>query len=154
MNELCSGVQISNWFGNKRIRFKKNLGKGQEEANMYASKTPAPMGPGMMVTSPKQEHIEQGAGRGGGGGEGDVREGGGEGLVWGPVGVGAVLSRGSCRVFNTEASPFCRQNLKHFLKENICIFIGILLKFVRKILIDDKSASGNGFAPVRRQAIT
>ncbi|GAU98711.1 hypothetical protein RvY_09822-2 [Ramazzottius varieornatus] len=26
--------QISNWFGNKRIRYKKNIGKAQEEANM------------------------------------------------------------------------------------------------------------------------
>lgn len=30
--------QVSNWFGNKRIRFKKNVGKGQEEANMYNAK--------------------------------------------------------------------------------------------------------------------
>ena len=30
--------QVSNWFGNKRIRFKKNIGKGQEEANLYAAK--------------------------------------------------------------------------------------------------------------------
>lgn len=29
---------MSNWFGNKRIRFKKNVGKGQEEANMYNAK--------------------------------------------------------------------------------------------------------------------
>lgn len=32
-------VQVSNWFGNKRIRYKKNIGKFQEEANMYAAKT-------------------------------------------------------------------------------------------------------------------
>lgn len=31
--------QVSNWFGNKRIRFKKNIGKGQEEANMYTSRS-------------------------------------------------------------------------------------------------------------------
>ena len=31
-------LQVSNWFGNKRIRFKKNITKGQEEANMYAAK--------------------------------------------------------------------------------------------------------------------
>ncbi|XP_055069441.1 pre-B-cell leukemia transcription factor 1b isoform X2 [Misgurnus anguillicaudatus] len=31
--------QVSNWFGNKRIRYKKNIGKFQEEANMYAAKT-------------------------------------------------------------------------------------------------------------------
>ncbi|CAF1521747.1 unnamed protein product [Rotaria magnacalcarata] len=30
--------QVSNWFGNKRIRYKKNIGKAQEEANLYASK--------------------------------------------------------------------------------------------------------------------
>ncbi|XP_070778678.1 pre-B-cell leukemia transcription factor 4 isoform X3 [Enoplosus armatus] len=31
--------QVSNWFGNKRIRYKKNIGKFQEEANLYAVKT-------------------------------------------------------------------------------------------------------------------
>ncbi|XP_056459740.1 pre-B-cell leukemia transcription factor 1b isoform X3 [Gadus chalcogrammus] len=31
--------QVSNWFGNKRIRYKKNIGKFQEEANMYAART-------------------------------------------------------------------------------------------------------------------
>ncbi|XP_049665619.1 pre-B-cell leukemia transcription factor 4 isoform X1 [Accipiter gentilis] len=31
--------QVSNWFGNKRIRYKKNMGKFQEEANIYAAKT-------------------------------------------------------------------------------------------------------------------
>lgn len=30
---------MSNWFGNKRIRYKKNIGKFQEEANLYAVKT-------------------------------------------------------------------------------------------------------------------
>jgi len=29
---------VSNWFGNKRIRFKKNVSKGQEEANLYTAK--------------------------------------------------------------------------------------------------------------------
>ncbi|GFS24241.1 pre-B-cell leukemia transcription factor 1 [Elysia marginata] len=29
---------VSNWFGNKRIRYKKNIGKAQEEANLYAAK--------------------------------------------------------------------------------------------------------------------
>ncbi|KFV10628.1 Pre-B-cell leukemia transcription factor 1, partial [Tauraco erythrolophus] len=33
--------QVSNWFGNKRIRYKKNIGKFQEEANIYAAKTAA-----------------------------------------------------------------------------------------------------------------
>jgi len=32
---------VSNWFGNKRIRYKKNIVKAQEEANMYAAKTAA-----------------------------------------------------------------------------------------------------------------
>ncbi|XP_062515252.1 pre-B-cell leukemia transcription factor 1-like [Corticium candelabrum] len=31
-------AQISNWFGNKRIRYKKNIGKAQEEAQLYISK--------------------------------------------------------------------------------------------------------------------
>ncbi|XP_077986882.1 pre-B-cell leukemia transcription factor 1-like isoform X3 [Glandiceps talaboti] len=34
-------AQVSNWFGNKRIRYKKNIGKAQEEANLYAAKTAA-----------------------------------------------------------------------------------------------------------------
>ncbi len=29
------------WFGNKRIRFKKNLDKGHEEAGVYAGRTGA-----------------------------------------------------------------------------------------------------------------
>jgi len=33
--------QIANWFGNKRIRYKKNITKAQEEANMYAAKAAA-----------------------------------------------------------------------------------------------------------------
>ncbi|CAN9510081.1 unnamed protein product [Ophioblennius macclurei] len=32
-------AQVANWFGNKRIRYKKNIAKFQEEANMYAMKT-------------------------------------------------------------------------------------------------------------------
>ena len=31
--------QVSNWFGNKRIRYKKNIGKAQEEASMSAAKS-------------------------------------------------------------------------------------------------------------------
>ncbi|KAJ8300640.1 hypothetical protein KUTeg_022159 [Tegillarca granosa] len=34
-------LKVSNWFGNKRIRYKKNIGKAQEEANLYAAKTAA-----------------------------------------------------------------------------------------------------------------
>merc|ERR1712062_321151 len=30
--------QVSNWFGNKRIRYKKNIVKAQEEANTFATK--------------------------------------------------------------------------------------------------------------------
>merc|ERR1719147_564583 len=33
--------QVCNWFGNKRIRYKRNIGKAQEEANMYAAKAAA-----------------------------------------------------------------------------------------------------------------
>ncbi|KAG8259585.1 hypothetical protein J6590_011880 [Homalodisca vitripennis] len=36
--------QVSNWFGNKRIRYKKNIGKAQEEANLYAAKKAAACG--------------------------------------------------------------------------------------------------------------
>ncbi|XP_039860514.1 pre-B-cell leukemia transcription factor 1-like [Simochromis diagramma] len=32
-------AQIANWFGNKRIRYKKNIAKFQEDANLYAMKT-------------------------------------------------------------------------------------------------------------------
>lgn len=38
LSVLACWSQVSNWFGNKRIRFKKNIGKGQEEANMYGAK--------------------------------------------------------------------------------------------------------------------
>merc|ERR1719323_171224 len=33
--------EVSNWFGNKRIRYKRNITKAQEEANMYAAKAAA-----------------------------------------------------------------------------------------------------------------
>merc|ERR1719192_786055 len=33
--------QVCNWFANKRIRYKKNIVKSQEEANMYAAKAAA-----------------------------------------------------------------------------------------------------------------
>nr|ABC88376.1 extradenticle-like protein [Nematostella vectensis] len=39
-----SVAQISNWFGNKRIRYKKNIGKAQEEASLYAAKAAATQG--------------------------------------------------------------------------------------------------------------
>jgi len=41
--------QVSNWFGNKRIRYKKNIGKAQEEANLYAAKKAAGASPYNMV---------------------------------------------------------------------------------------------------------
>ena len=37
--------QVNNWFGNKRIRYKKNIVKAQEEANMYAAKATAAASP-------------------------------------------------------------------------------------------------------------
>ncbi|XP_039984694.1 pre-B-cell leukemia transcription factor 1 isoform X3 [Xiphias gladius] len=37
--ESNDNAKVSNWFGNKRIRYKKNIGKFQEEANMYAART-------------------------------------------------------------------------------------------------------------------
>ena len=52
--------QVSNWFGNKRIRFKKNIAKGQEEANLYTSKqqqTPA-ASTGHDAILPKQESAQ------------------------------------------------------------------------------------------------
>lgn len=36
--------QVSNWFGNKRIRYKKNIGKAQEEASLYAAKNAVAVG--------------------------------------------------------------------------------------------------------------
>jgi len=41
--------QVSNWFGNKRIRYKKNIGKAQEEANLYAAKKAAGASPYSMA---------------------------------------------------------------------------------------------------------
>ena len=34
-------AQVNNWFGNKRIRYKKNIAKAQEEANLYAARSAA-----------------------------------------------------------------------------------------------------------------
>jgi transcriptional regulator with XRE-family HTH domain len=49
--------QVSNWFGNKRIRYKKNIGKAQEEASLYAAKTAVAVAqgganPSDLVSSP------------------------------------------------------------------------------------------------------
>lgn len=42
-------LKVSNWFGNKRIRYKKNIGKAQEEANLYAAKKAAGNFPAPLV---------------------------------------------------------------------------------------------------------
>ncbi len=47
-------MQVSNWFGNKRIRYKKNIGKAQEEANLYAAKTAAAAAALNLEPSPQQ----------------------------------------------------------------------------------------------------
>ena len=44
--------QVSNWFGNKRIRYKKNIAKAQEEANMYAAKKAAHANQYGMLNAP------------------------------------------------------------------------------------------------------
>ncbi|KAJ8976942.1 hypothetical protein NQ317_010138 [Molorchus minor] len=55
--------QVSNWFGNKRIRYKKNIGKAQEEANLYAAKKAAGASPysgtptPMMSPAPPQDSM-------------------------------------------------------------------------------------------------
>lgn len=43
--------QVCNWFGNKRIRYKRNIGKSQEEANLYAAKAAASASPYSMSGS-------------------------------------------------------------------------------------------------------
>lgn len=49
---LVQVSQVSNWFGNKRIRYKKNIGKAQEEANLYAAKKAAGASPYSMAGPP------------------------------------------------------------------------------------------------------
>lgn len=51
--------QVSNWFGNKRIRYKKNIGKAQEEANLYAAKKAAGASPYSMGGPPSGTGIIQ-----------------------------------------------------------------------------------------------
>lgn len=48
--------QVANWFGNKRIRFKKNINKGQEEASVYSARLLHGPGPGSRsgTDSPNQ----------------------------------------------------------------------------------------------------
>lgn len=62
--------QVSNWFGNKRIRYKKNIGKAQEEANLYSARQAAgeaifEAGPSSH-TSSQQNGDDWGAGCNGG----------------------------------------------------------------------------------------
>merc|ERR1711988_1558992 len=63
--------QVSNWFGNKRIRYKKNIVKAQEEANMYAAKAAAAAispgsSPGPMMSPGSQWSSYSGEGSYGG----------------------------------------------------------------------------------------
>ena len=69
-NETLSS-QVSNWFGNKRIRYKKNIVKAQEEANMYAAKAAAAAispgsSPGPMMSPGSQWSSYSGEGSYGG----------------------------------------------------------------------------------------
>ncbi|VDP72272.1 unnamed protein product [Echinostoma caproni] len=62
--------QVSNWFGNKRIRYKKNIVKAQEEANMYAAATAAAAAAASSAASgpgpaSSDEHSVGGFGHGG-----------------------------------------------------------------------------------------
>lgn len=51
-------LQVSNWFGNKRIRYKKNIGKAQEEANLYAAKKAAGKSPFNMSNRPNSINLK------------------------------------------------------------------------------------------------
>src|SRR6218665_430969 len=53
---ICACSQVANWFGNKRIRFKKNINKGQEEASVYSARLLHGPGPGSRsgTDSPNQ----------------------------------------------------------------------------------------------------
>ena len=73
---LVQVSQICNWFGNKRIRYKKNIGKAQEEANMYAAKkaagaspysmrAPSSSGTSTPIMSPGQDAMGYSLGSGG-----------------------------------------------------------------------------------------
>ena len=60
---------MSNWFGNKRIRYKKNIVKAQEEANMYAAKAAAAsVAPGGLSPWAAGSPFPSGASSGGDGG--------------------------------------------------------------------------------------
>ena len=71
MQNIPFFVQVSNWFGNKRIRYKKNIVKAQEEANMYAAKAAAAAispgsSPGPMMSPGSQWSSYSGEGSYGG----------------------------------------------------------------------------------------
>ncbi|XP_030853239.1 pre-B-cell leukemia transcription factor 1 isoform X3 [Strongylocentrotus purpuratus] len=81
-------AQVSNWFGNKRIRYKKNIGKAQEEANLYAAKNAASAVSSVNPSSQSQASAgsqegqspgtpTSGSGGGGGGGGYGMSSGGG-----------------------------------------------------------------------------
>merc|ERR550534_2642238 len=70
-----SVAQVSNWFGNKRIRYKKNIGKAQEEANLYAAKAASAASSQMVGTTPSSptgssNYPSGGSSSGGGGASG------------------------------------------------------------------------------------
>nr|KAF6336993.1 hypothetical protein mMyoMyo1_012175 [Myotis myotis] len=44
--------QVSNWFGSKQIRYKKNIGKFEEEENIYAVRTALPVTPPRATAAP------------------------------------------------------------------------------------------------------
>jgi pre-B-cell leukemia transcription factor 1 len=48
--------QVTNWFGNKRIRYKKNIGKVQEEASIYLAKTAASRATVSSTQPPAAQH--------------------------------------------------------------------------------------------------
>ena len=64
-NETLSS-QVSNWFGNKRIRYKKNIVKAQEEANMFAAKAAATAAAGSAEAAAGMASPPGGGGGGGG----------------------------------------------------------------------------------------
>jgi len=58
--------QVNNWFGNKRIRYKKNIVKAQEEANMFAAKAAATAAAGSAEAAAGMASPPGGGGGGGG----------------------------------------------------------------------------------------
>ncbi|XP_070531696.1 pre-B-cell leukemia transcription factor 1-like isoform X5 [Ptychodera flava] len=66
-------AQVSNWFGNKRIRYKKNIGKAQEEANLYAAKTAAAAAAASTQHSPTGQPQSTGSSQSGTGSSGSYQ---------------------------------------------------------------------------------